>query len=393
MRRPRRVKCARSDRFPRGEKFVGAVEHRGAQRWVGTFATQREWSARAVAILNELREAGPGAWGAMPRPVTIGEFAGVTVAGGRVVPREGVSEIWPWTHLRNIRKESSAQRTAEALRPFVRRFEDRELVSFTRVEARGLAAEFGAHTCQALRRLFEDAIDDEALDGRNPFAKLGRRTTSRLDDPDFAVISEEQYQRFAEAAIQSHDDDYGAVLRIPVVLTGRWAMRPSEVFAVEHRDVLRTGGGYMLNVRQQVDWRGVITPVKNELKRRIPLHDEAVQAIEAAPRLSDRWLVPAPRGGKMTLSQFFPHWAAVRALAGRPDFQFYELKHHAITWMVTPPPHGLGLMPQDAAVIAGHTDGGRTIAKHYLKLNDHLVAQRAWDALAGGRTQPDSPSA
>jgi len=60
---------------------------------------------------------------------------------------------------------------------------------------------------------------------------------------------------------------------------------------------------------------------------------------------------------------------------------FYELKHRAITDMVTPAPDGLGIDPQDAAQQVGHTDGGKLIQEIYLHLNPDKVRARIKAAL------------
>jgi hypothetical protein len=75
---------------------------------------------------------------------------------------------------------------------------------------------------------------------------------------------------------------------------------------------------------------------------------------------------PAPRGGYMRRSSWSSHWHSVRASAGMPDQDFYELKHHSIQWMVDPVEDGgLGLDPATAAAMVGHDDGGYLIATVY----------------------------
>ena len=67
----------------------------------------------------------------------------------------------------------------------------------------------------------------------------------------------------------------------------------------------------------------------------------------------------APQGGYMRRSSWSSHWHSIRASAGMPDQDFYELKHRAIQWMVDPVEDGgLGLDPATAAAMVGHEDGG-----------------------------------
>jgi integrase len=76
-------------------------------------------------------------------------------------------------------------------------------------------------------------------------------------------------------------------------------------------------------------------------------------------------------------------WKTIRAVAGYPDFEFYELKHRAITHMVTSiPSGGLGLTPPEVSAIVGHQDAGVTIARHYLKLDEKRLIERALEAYA-----------
>ena len=143
---------------------------------------------------------------------------------------------------------------------------------------------------------------------------------------------------------------------------------------------------------RQIDGKGRVTDVKHGDKRLVPISDRWAAAYLAAPRLSDRRAMPAPRGGPMKLSNWHAHWAAIRSLGGRPGFEFYELKHRAITWMVTPGESGgLGLDVQTVALICGHQDAGATIVKHYLKLNERDAVARVRDAMgrraAGGSRQ------
>lgn len=95
-----------------------------------------------------------------------------------------------------------------------------------------------------------------------------------------------------------------------------------------------------------------------------------------------RDLVPAPRGGYMFRSTWHTHWHSIRASAGMPDQDFYELKHRAIQWMIDPVEDGgLGLDNATAAEIIGHNDGGYLIATVYTKLGQRRAIARAQHAM------------
>jgi hypothetical protein len=70
------------------------------------------------------------------------------------------------------RKSSSVRRMREALRPFVRQFEERRLDSFGRDEAMTWALAQSRNVQQSVRQFFNHALDRELID-RNPFARLG----------------------------------------------------------------------------------------------------------------------------------------------------------------------------------------------------------------------------
>lgn len=86
----------------------------------------------------------------------------------------------------------------------------------------------------------------------------------------------------------------------------------------------------------------------------------------------------------MRRSSWSAHWHSVRASAGMPSQEFYELKHRAIQWMIDPVEDGgLGLDPPTAAQMVGHDDGRYLIATVYSKLAQRRAlarARRAMDA-------------
>jgi hypothetical protein len=94
-------------------------------------------------------------------------------------------------------------------------------------------------------------------------------------------------------------------------------------------------------------------------------------------------LFPAVRGGYMTRPNWYVYWNAVRASAGLPKLEFYELKHRALQWMIDPVDDGgLGLDHATAAKMAGHADGGWLIANVYTKLAQRRALDRARRAMS-----------
>ena len=414
MRKPKLTRVRKSARFPDGRKYAGAVAYRGVQRWVpGAYPTATAWREAAKVVQAELEreldtKRAARLPGVVPMVPSVAVFAGVQLAeGGRVIPREGLrqEQTWPWTHTRNgkLRKESSKRRYSEAVRGFVRDYGERRMDSFHRVEAQQIAADMGQHEREAVRRLFADAIDtgyrigDGIQDGANPFRGAGAKK-KRKDDPDFRITIVAELDLLLQAALDSRSDEYSKTLHAIVLLESQSAMRPGEILGTWREDV-HVEEGY-IDVRWQLDDRGARTPVKNELRRRVPMSPRMIRAYLDAPHLSDRWAFSAPRGGPMKLSNWSSHWHTICTLAASraetedsrqhlATLEFYELKHRACTWMCTPRESGgLGVDPPTAAWIAGHQDGGKTIVKYYLRLEERAAVERVRRAMALHEGEP-----
>lgn len=359
-------------------KWVGHVAYKGHQKWVGTHASLEEYRAAEQRCLAELREEvdHPG-----QREVpTVIEFAGAMIQeDGRI------TMTWPEgqrAQKETGRRGSSIRRLQEGLRPFIREYGQRRLDGFTRDEAITWALARGANTQQAVRQFFNHALDRELID-RNHFSRLGAsKRKRRVDKPDFEIITGQQYQRLRHSARTSRSDKYGLILEGAILAVGEAAMRPGELFALHHSDLDFSQN--MICIRRQLDLdSGEITWPKDDDRRRVVMSPTLRAHLQAMPCLS-KVVFPAPRGGYMFRSSWSAHWHAVRAGAGMPDQDFYELKHRAIQWMVDPIEEGgLGLDPATVATMVGHDDGGYLIATVYTKLGERRAlarAQRAMDA-------------
>jgi hypothetical protein len=84
------------------------------------------------------------------------------------------------------------------------------------------------------------------------FTRLGAiKRTRRIDRPGFQLVSDEQYQRLRNCARASRTDSYGLILEGVILAIGEAAMRPGEIFALNHRDIDSTAG--IIHVRRQLD--------------------------------------------------------------------------------------------------------------------------------------------
>jgi integrase len=197
------------------------------------------------------------------------------------------------------------------------------------------------------------------------------------------VISDEQYERLCRCARASRTDSYGLILQGVILAIGEAAMRPGEIFALNHSDIDPVAG--LIHIRRQLDLAsGVIGWPKDDDPRDIAMSPRLHRHLQAMPMLSEEILFPTPRGRYMRRSTWSAHWHAIRAAAQMPGLEFYELRHRAIQWMIDPPHDGgLGLDIQSTANIAGHHDGGYLVCSTYSKLAEHRAlarTRRAMDA-------------
>jgi integrase len=383
-------------------RYCGYAKYQGRKKWIGTFDNLEDYNIAKARCLEELREEVNNPHSQRSgQTTTVGEFAGATIhENGRI------TMTWPdgeRCQKETGRRESTDRRLRDGLRPFVREFYDRPLDSFTRDEAVTWTRPKGANTQQAVRQFFNHA-EDRDLIPRNLFTKLGAsKRKRRVDRPDFEIISDDGYARLRQGARECRADDYGLVLEGAVLTIGDEALRPGEIFAL-HRPELHWDKG-LIHVRRQIDLHtGKITWPKDDDGRWVPMTPAWREHMERMPRMGKvindemgEIVYPAPQGGYMRRSTWSSWWKAICAAAGMPGQDFYDLKHRAIQWMVTPVEEdGLGLDPATVAEIVGHDDGGYLIATVYTKLGQRRAiarAQRALDAYQQRRDAADAQPA
>jgi integrase len=310
---------------------------------------------------------------------TVMEFAGAVIH-----ENDRITMTWPdgqRAHKETGRRPSTVRRMRDGLKPLVRDFGDRQLDSFSRQEALSWALPRGRHVQQSARQFFNHALDRELITS-NTFTRLGAiKRTRRIDRPDFEVISNEQYERLCRCACASRTDSYGLILEGVILTLGEAAMRPGEIFALNHSDVDYTAG--IIHVRRQLDMASGVTGwPKDDEPRNIAMSPRLRSHLETMPRLSEEILFPTPRGHYMRRSTWSAHWHSIRAAAQMPGLEFYELRHRAIQWMIDPAHDGgLGLDIQTTAHIAGHHDGGYLVCSTYSKLAEYRALARAPSAI------------
>jgi integrase len=365
-------------------KWQGKVEYKGHQKWVGTYESLEDYNRAKERCLNELRDEVDH--GSKQRVPTVLEFSGAIIHdNGRV------TMTWPdgeSCEKETGRRESTVKRARDGLKPFIREFHDRPLDGFTRDEAVTWTRPKGANTQQSVRQFFNHAVDRELIP-RNLFTKLGAsKKKRRVDRPDFEILSDEKYNLLLSCARKSRTDDHGLVIEGAALCVGETAMRPGEVFGLHRPDIHWTEN--MIHVRWQTDLdSGKVTWPKDDAERWVPMSPRLRAHLETMPRRGKtiyrdkgEIVFPATRGGYMLRSTWSNIWHSVRASAGLPSQEFYELKHRAIQWMVDPVEDGgLGLDPATVAEIVGHDDGGYLIATVYTKLGRRRALERAQRAM------------
>ncbi len=106
---------------------------------------------------------------------------------------------------------------------------------------------------------------------------------------------------------------------------------------------------------------GKIKLPKNGKPRTIIVPPPALEAVRELPRSMNEPLVFTTKRGKQFRKTSRNHyWNAVRAAWGRPEMEFYELRHACATMLLEK-----GFSHADVAMQLGHTDGGRLVMEVY----------------------------
>jgi hypothetical protein len=175
-------------------------------------------------------------------------------------------------------------------------------------------------------------------------------------------------------------------------------MRPGESWALEYQDLVLKGASRRIDVWERVGRRNRLDSPKNGNYRQIVLPPPAWDAIQGIPRLHPTLIFTTPNGKQFGQAKWLYYWHRIRdAFTAELDethwlrrrimadpkkgrFDVYELRHLACTYMIEPPPHGLGLSHADAAIQLGHTDGGKLVAKLYGHPDEERTRERIEDA-------------
>lgn len=298
------------------------------------------------------------------------------------VPRETCDSFarrWTYDYPRPAHNTNETRRYA--LRRFIRDFEGVPLHSVPRTRARAWALEQPAGTTDAVRVMFNDALND-GLVSENPFTNLRRRRSRGRRDLE--VIKEDEIHHLASLAEKAWGE-FGRLVFGPLIIVYTYLLiRPAELAFIERSDVLWDTGEVL--VLDSDDGRGLPKLPKNDNKRKIILPPPAAEAARLVPpRIDVPWLFYTQTGRRFNKSSFNYYWNPVRVLFGRPGMDFYELKHAGCSHYV----NELELDPQDVAVQAGHQDGGYRIRTLYGHPEEKRARERMQEAFRNRIKYPE----
>jgi integrase len=280
-------------------------------------------------------------------------------------------------------KPSTNSHNRRMVRPLVAAFGEYKLSEVNRRMTRVWALEHHGNVPVA-RALWNDAIDDEATEGKNPFA--GLRLPRSKGRSGLVVPSEGEIRALADAALPLFGV-YGKTIRATVLFAAYVGCRPGEMFALEWADLDFEAGE--VRISKTIGPKGTVTLPKNGHERTVVLLEQAKDALWSdcglGPygdeggelRPTGRYVFETKQGKRFARTSHFHYWSRVREAAGRPQMQFYELRHFAATNMLE-----RGLSPGDVAIQLGHTDGGALVQSTYGHPSDVAARARVREAMA-----------
>jgi integrase len=170
-----------------------------------------------------------------------------------------------------------------------------------------------------------------------------------------------------------------------ILFAAATGLRPSELFALEHRDIDRGAG--VVQIRRAYA-NGRVKHTKTRLSRRaVPLQATALKALDQLPKPKDSPLLfPNAHGGHLDFRNFNPrHWKPVQKAAGiDPLRDLYDLRHTYATFALRAgvPVFALSrFMGTSIAMIDLHYGHLAVDShEHAVSLMDALALERAVDA-------------
>jgi integrase len=188
----------------------------------------------------------------------------------------------------------------------------------------------------ALRQCLDAAVRWRLL-SENPAKLVGRNPQPPVVEVTPFTVSE--VDKIA-AELRTGDEEekdprrrHGATYAAAVVFAADSGLRPSEWVALERRDVDRAAGVVIV---ERTFSSGVAKPYgkTTRSRRRVPLTDRAVAALDGLPsRIDTRLLFPSAHGGHLDLHNWrCREWYPAVEAAGLAKRGPYALRHSYATW-------------------------------------------------------------
>jgi integrase len=346
----------------RGSKFVAKpyIPALGEHKWAGTFDTEQDAIDAGREIFERYRRLAPS-------KETVKTFA---ARWQRDYPRP---------------KESTNRHYAGMAKIFVNQFGTKRLPDITRLDARRFAREHKG-AALAVRAMFSDAMDENLIEV-NPFSNL--RIKGSRGRKDIEIPSRAEIDRLVEVAKAEHKHyDFWRMILFSTYST----MRPSEVFGLEWADVDTDAAE--IHVRRQLYRRSATLP-KNGRTRKITLPPPAAEALKDAPKYTPIRMLDETgkerlvnlifrnkQGGPMSATSLHGAWSKVRSGAGKPEMDYYDLRHTGATYLLEMFRAAGEDGSYDVATQLGHTDEGVLVRDLYGHPSDDLSRERLkrlWD--------------
>lgn len=231
-------------------------------------------------------------------------------------------------------------------------------------------------TVNGLRAMFTDAVDRRVVPS-NPFA--GLRLKQSKGRADIVVLSEDEVLALADCALKVWGA-YGAMWRTMILLSAYVGARPGELLAWRFQDFDLADESVLIE-RQLSHHTGEFTLPKNKKVRTVTVGGPALEAVRSMPIPLDRSreLFRTKKDRLFKGNSFNYYWGPIRAAFGRPDLDYYELRHFCGSHLL----NTHELPAQDVAQQLGHTDNGTLVLKLYGHPSPDLARTRIKRALRG----------
>ena len=277
-----------------------------------------------------------------------------------------------------------------ALKPFATEYGHLTLTAINNQPAdffRPWVATQPAAYVQRVRTMLNDALG-AGLVARNPLT--GIRLEHTRGRRDITVLTEPELEELCTVAQR-----FGHTIAA-MIATAAWAcVRPGELFALREQDVNVEAG--TLDVMLSYNGHSMKRPKNGRARAGIVLPSAAAVRIEAMRLACDDepvacehcwqhgrsclvcqgtgevdWLFRPRYRNRFDKASLYYLWHSIREAFGRPEMDFYELRHAGATLLLE-----RGVEPEDVAWQMGHTDGGKLVRELYGEPHRAAAGRRA----------------